>query len=55
MPRWADNAEEQIEAEYAAGDISYGEYHNQLKDLRDDVRQAAHDAAETAYEDYYNN
>lgn len=48
---WIDRAEAEIEAAYAAGEIDYGEYHNRMRDLRDDIRGAAEEAAEDAYRD----
>jgi len=49
---WYEKACERIEADYAAGDIDFGEYHNQMRDLTEELQQAAQDAAEDAYANY---
>ncbi len=52
MPRWFDRAEEQIESDYEAGLIDAKEYQAQMRDLRDELREAAQDEADRAYQDF---
>ena len=49
---WADREEERIERDYAEGLISAEEMRASLRDLRDEMRAEAEEAAEAAYEDH---
>lgn len=51
-PNWYERACEEIESEYADGVIDYGEYHNRMRELNWELRDAAAEAANDAYEDY---
>jgi len=54
MPRWADNQEQEIEQSYENGEINNAEYNRQMRDLRDELRGCAEEAADQARDDYYN-
>lgn len=51
-PNWYERACEELESDYASGLIDYGTFHNAMRDLNDDLRGAAEDAARDAYHDY---
>jgi len=51
-PNWYDKAVEQLEEDYASGRISYGEYHNEMRELDRELRDAAIEEAERTYRDY---
>jgi hypothetical protein len=51
-PNWFERACEQLERDYAEGLIDYGTYHNEMRELTRELRDAAEDAARDAYEDY---
>lgn len=55
--KWYEKDEDRITDDYNNGLISYEEFKNQMRDLRNEVdecaREAAHEAAERAYNDYY--
>ena len=53
MPRWFDRAEQEIEQSYNRGEINMAEYNSQMRDLQDELRSNADEAAEQAREDYY--
>lgn len=49
--RAIEREEQALEEQYARGEITYGEYHNAMRDLRDEIRGAAEEEAERAYND----
>lgn len=51
-PNWYERACEELEADYAAGVIDYGEFHNQMRELNRELHDAASEAARDAYDDY---
>lgn len=50
-PHWYDRAEQEIESAYEKGEISSAEYRQQMRDLNDELRGSAEEAAEQAYND----
>lgn len=55
IPRWAERAEEELEEQYANGDLSQHEFNDALTDLRHELEDAAHESAQAAYDDVMNN
>ncbi|WP_161133359.1 hypothetical protein [Schauerella aestuarii] len=51
MKTWYEKAEDQIDQELADGLIDQKEYQRQMRDLRDEMRGEAEEAAERAYND----
>lgn len=51
-PNWFERACEQLEADYAAGLIDFGQYHNEMRELTRELNDAAEEAARDAYDDY---
>lgn len=51
-PNWYERACEQLEADYAAGLIDYGTFHNEMRELTHELRDAAEETARDAYDDY---
>jgi len=51
MLHWVDKAERQLEEELENGMISEKEFRDQMRDVRAEHKQEAHDAAEQAYND----
>lgn len=51
MSNWYGRAVQQIEGDYDAGLIDSKEYQAQMRDLKDEMRQSAQDAADQAYDD----
>ncbi len=51
-PNWYERACEQLEQDYADGRIDYGTFHNEMRELNNELRQAAQDAADDAYDGY---
>jgi hypothetical protein len=51
-PRWYEKAEEQIELCYQSGQIGFDEFNRQMRELNQELRDAAHEEAERAYDDY---
>lgn len=51
MNNWYERAAEQIDADYEAGLIDAKEHQRQMRDLNDELRQSAQDAADRAYDD----
>lgn len=54
MPRWADEAANQLDQDLQDGEISSHEHDMQMADIQDEVRRGAEDAADQARNDYYN-
>lgn len=51
-PNWYERASEQLDADYAAGLIDYGTFHNEMRELNRELQDAAREAAHDAYGDY---
>lgn len=51
MSNWIDRAEQEIEDAYADGTLSETEYHSAHRDLINDIRSEAEEAAHAAYDD----
>lgn len=51
-PNWYDRAEQQLVDDLNDGRISQSEFNNEMRELNRDLRQAAEDAAEDAYNSY---
>lgn len=51
-PNWFEKASEQLEKEYAEGKIDFGEYHNEMRELRRELDEAAREAAQDTYDNY---
>lgn len=51
MGGWYERAVEQVEQDLADGVISNAEYHKSMRDINDESRQEAEDAAAAAYDD----
>ncbi len=47
-PRWAERAAEQMEKAVENGDMTDAEYEEEMRGLRDEVREAAQDAYDDA-------
>lgn len=45
---------DRIEAAYSAGEIDYGQYHEEMRLLQEDYRGAAAEAAQAEYEEWFN-
>ena len=52
---WYDNAVDSLENDLAAGDITAAEFKVEMRFLNDEMRGAAEDAAEQAYNDKMGN
>lgn len=51
-PNWYERAMEQLDRDYEAGLIDFGELHNQQRELNRELRDAAEEAARDAYDEY---
>ena len=51
MGDWYDKAELQLGESLENGDISEEEYHEEMKNLNEELRQSAEDKAQEAYND----
>lgn len=51
MSNWYDRACDQIERDFAEGVIDSKEYQQQMRELNDELRGEAQEAAEQAYND----
>jgi hypothetical protein len=49
---WYDKAEESLENDYNSGYITYSEFLQGLRDLRNEMEQSRQDAAQEAYDNY---
>lgn len=47
---WIEKAERQIEAAYESGSLTEKEYHAEMRDLQQEIRGCAEDAAQEAYD-----
>ena len=51
-PNWFERACDELERAYAAGEIDYGTFHNEMRELNRELQDAAAEAARDAYNDY---
>ena len=52
-PRWYDSAEKQLCEALESGEITDAEFDLEMRNLNDELRGAAEEAAEAAYNDVY--
>lgn len=50
---WYDKAEEQLSDDLTNGHITQKEYNLAIRELQQEYREAAEDAAQQAYNEYY--
>ena len=53
MPRWYDNAVEELEDSLDKSEISNEDFRNEMRELNQELQSAADEVAEAAREDYY--
>ncbi len=51
-PNWYERAEDELVESLNNGEITQGEFHMAMRDLRNEVREYAQEAADQAYNDY---
>ena len=51
-PRWYESAVDRLDQDYEAGNISGEEYQAEMRELNAELRDAAADEAQSAYDDY---
>jgi hypothetical protein len=51
-PNWYEKAMDELDRQYEAGEIDYGTYHNEQRELSREFRDAAEEAGRDAYDDY---
>ncbi len=52
MSRWADKAVDEIEGQLERGEIDYQEYKDELRSIRDELREEAENEAYDGYMSY---
>jgi hypothetical protein len=53
MSHWFDKAAEELERDLEAGHISLAAFREAMSELNAELRDAQHEAAEEAYDNYY--
>ena len=53
MPKWVDDAEDQLVADLNAGNIDRATFDREMRSLHNELRGMAEDAAQDAYDNAY--